>query len=315
MIEYTGHTDNIFALAWSPDGGLVASAGRDKTVRIWQLPIEHLNGLSQGASPTIDGRGLSNKIVSGDTVFVYSGHRDFILSVAWSWDGRWVASGDTGGYVHVWDAHTGVTQFVYKGHVRFVRSVAWAPHSMFIASGGEYGDSTVQVWHAFTGERRTNHTGQYRIFAVSWSPQDGAIASGSFDGLVQVWDAHTGEVRATYNEYKSPIYTTQWSPDGRSIAIGGQQGTIHVWNARTPIPVYRGHQKAVKALSWSPDGGYIASGSDDETVQVWDASTGGHVFTYPKSHAWVRAVSWSPTGEYIAATSDKLVNVYPSPPF
>ena len=124
MLEYTAHTDNVFALAWSPDGCFVASGGRDKTVHVWQPQ-------------------------TGKTALVYSKHSNYVLSVAWSPDGRFVASGDTDGHVHLWDATIGTTVFVYKGHVRFTRSIAWSPDNRFIASGGEYGDSTVQVWDAF----------------------------------------------------------------------------------------------------------------------------------------------------------------------
>ena len=122
---YHGHSDNVFAVAWSPDGQYIASGSRDTTVRVWHA-------------------------ATGICEYIYRGHSYSLLSVAWSPDGRRVASGDTGGTVRVWEALSGEEIVVYHGHRRFVRSVAWSPDGRSVVSGGDFGDSTVQVWDAAT---------------------------------------------------------------------------------------------------------------------------------------------------------------------
>src|SRR5216683_2933083 len=189
IITYQGHGDNVFAVAWSPDGTWIASGSRDTTVRVW-------------------------KASAGEDYLVYQDHASYLLSLAWSPDGKRLASGDTAGTVRIWEAFTGRTITTYHRHTRFVRSVALSPDGTHIATGGDYGDSTVQVWQAFSGNHLYTYSRQYRIFAVAWSPGGKRIASGSFDASVQIWDAFSGENIFTYQGHSGPVYTAAWSPDG-----------------------------------------------------------------------------------------------------
>src|SRR6266487_6041987 len=160
-------------------GTSIASGSRDKTVRIWNAN-------------------------TGEDSRTYRGHASYLLSVAWSPDGTYIASGDTGGIVQVWEANTGRNVVTYQGHTRFVRSIAWSPDGSHIASGGDFGDSTVQIWAAFSGNLVYTHKQQYRIFGVAWSPDGKRIASGSFDGSVQTWIAFTGSDIVNYRDHSSP---------------------------------------------------------------------------------------------------------------
>src|SRR6266699_1738869 len=118
-IIYHGHTDYVFAVAWSPDGKLIASGGRDKTVQVWPVP--------QGAQ-VVDPAAEGN-------VFTYRGHTTNVSTVAWSPDGKRIASGAWDNTVQVWDATTRMTYVTYRGHSSVVRSVTWSPDGKFIASG------------------------------------------------------------------------------------------------------------------------------------------------------------------------------------
>ncbi len=244
--------------------------------------------------------------------YVYRGHQDVVNAVAWSLDGKRIASGSGDKTVQVWDAVDGGHVFTYQGHSSWVNAVVWSSDDKRIASGS--GDSTVQVWNAMDGGSVFTYNGHSNeVYAVAWSPDDKRIASGSNDKTVQVWNALDGGHVFTYQGHSGWVNAVVWSPDGKRIASSSWDGTIQVWDAVDGgyVTNYKGHSDAVYTVAWSYDGKHIASGSGDKTVQVWNALDGGHVFTY-KGHAGsVYAVAWSPDGKRIASGSaDKTVQVW-----
>ena len=267
----------------------------------WHIPLVPTNS---SATPTL---------LPGTTLLTYRGHLYYIWSVAWSPDGKYIASGSWDQTVQVWDATGGKTIFIYHGHAggqAGVFTVAWSPDGKRIASGS--GDHTVQVWDAFTGGNVLTYKGHSdSIHKLAWAPDGKRIVSGSFDHTAQVWDASTGNHLLTYRGHSGVVYWVAWSPDGKRIASAAE--TVRVWVASTGsnVLIYRGHPKGADAVAWSPNGKRIASASGDGTVQVWDASTGGNVLTYPDHLATVHSVAWSPDGRRIASASfDHTVQVW-----
>jgi serine/threonine protein kinase len=245
--------------------------------------------------------------------YVYRGHRYGVDAVAWSPDGKRIASGSYDTTVQVWDAIDGGHVYTYKGHSSDVNAVAWSPDGERIASGS--GDGTVQVWDVVVG----NHVFTYKghsgwVWAIAWSPDGKRMASGSDDKTVQVWDVVDGGNVYTYRGHASVVGAVAWSPDGKRIASGSWDKTVQVWDAVDGghAFTYKGHSDYwVNAVVWSPDGKRIASGSNDKTVQVWDAVDGSNVFTYHGHSDVVNAVACSPDGKRIASGSaDKTVQVW-----
>jgi len=280
---YTGHTDAVTSVAWSPSGSRIASASDDSTVQVWDAS-------------------------NGGHVLVYRG-QGLAEAVAWSPDGSLIASG--GGPVQVWDAATGGQVYTYGGHSLIVYGMAWSPNGLRIASASA--DGTVQVWDATTGDHVYIYRGHSNgVNGVAWSPNGSRIASASTDGTVQVWDATTGSHASTYAS-SGGAFAVTWSPDGSLIASGNADGTVQVWNATTGdlIYTYRGHSNGVNGVAWSPNVSRIASASTDGTVQVWDATTENHVYVYHGHSRAVNAVAWSPNGSRIAsASTDRTVQVW-----
>ena len=232
-------------------------------------------GLSLAGVTTVGGLlELHNLLTStyAGTKIVTFHSSDFVNSVAWSPDGKRIASGARDDTVQVWDATTGGNEYTYSGHSGSVNSVAWSPDGKRIASGAW--DKTVQVWDTTTGGNEYTYSGHSDfVNSVAWSPDGKRIASASDDKTVQVWDATTGGNEYTYSGHSGDVNSVAWSPDGKRIASGGLDKTVQVWDATTGgnAYTYSGHSDLVNSVAWSPDGKRIASGGLDKTVQVWDA--------------------------------------------
>jgi WD40 repeat protein len=204
------------------------------------------------------------------------GHDAQVTSVAWSADGRQLASGSSDGTVIVWDLETDLPAHTLEGHTGEVTSVTWSADGQRLASGSS--DETVIAWDLESEKpvepRLEGH--QSGVSSVAWSEDGQWLASGSADGTVIVWDLETGQpVEPRLEGHQSGVSSVAWSWDGRQLASGSQDGTVIVWDLETGQPDRRlkEHQSNVTSVAWSEGGLQLASGSQDGTVIVWDLET------------------------------------------
>lgn len=288
-ITYRGHSKQVYAVAWAPNGQYISSGGNDHIVKIWR-PVQP----------------------GGRDQLTYLRHSGSVNSLAWSPDAVRVASASSDMTVQVWDATNGNRHFTYKGHTDNIRAVAWSPDGTRIASSGD--DKTVQVWDANTGKplvTYSDHTGI--VWSVSWSPDSTRITSGSADKTVRVWDVATSGKTFSYvyhgHSRANAVKTVAWSPDGQYIASGGDipESTVQIWNASSgaPLVTYSEQTAGIYAIAWSHDGQYIASSSWGE-VRVWNPAppAGKTITIYTGNANGVHAVVWSPKERRIASGSD-----------
>jgi WD40 repeat protein len=287
LYSYKGHSGLVWTVGWSPNGELLASAGGDKTVQVWQA-------------------------TTGSPIYTYTSHTDTVYGLAWSPDSRRIASASYDKTVQIWDAINGYYPTTYTGHSSWVWSVAWSRNGKYLASAG--GDRAVKVWDATNGDTLftyKKHSGN--IYGLSWSPDSKYLVSASNDKTAREWEALTGRDIFVYSPYGTALWAASWSPDGTRIAVACENKTVQVWDAAggDHVYIYYGHSDFVYAVAWSPDGKRIASAGDDKTVQVWDAVDGGHYYIYTGHAASVRSLAWSPDGSRIASASwDKTVRVW-----
>ncbi|EED16650.1 WD-repeat protein, putative [Talaromyces stipitatus ATCC 10500] len=324
-----GHSGSVFAVAFSPDGKLVASGSVDYTIKLWDLATGTLRQTLEGHSSSVRAVAFSPKgklVASGSddkTVKLWDlatgtlrqtleGHSGSVFAVAFSPDGKLVASGSDDKTVKLWDLATGTLRQTLEDHSGPVQTVAFSPDGKLTASGSY--DKTVKLWDLATGTLRQmleDHSGS--VFAVAFSPNGKLVASGSVDCTIKLWDSATGTLRQTLKGYSSLVQAVAFSPNGKLVASGSVDYTIKLWDLATGTlrQTLEGHSSSVRAVAFSPDGKLVASGSVDYTIKLWDPATGTLRQTLEGHSGPVLAVAFSPDGKLTASGSyDKTVKLW-----
>lgn len=286
---FTETFGGILSLAFSPDGQLLAAGTTKGEVRLWQA-------------------------VTGQPLFTYEGHTNWVQSVAFSPDSQLLASGSTDQTIRLWDARTstGHCLKVLSGHASEIRSVAFSSDGRLLASGG--GDQVLRLWEVNTGhclKTLPGHTG--RVRSVTFSPDNSLLASGSNDQTVRLWDISSGRCLQTLQGHTDWIWSVSFSPDGRLLASGSDDQTVRLWEVNTGQchHILQGHSDQVKAVTFSPDGSLLASGSNDQTVRLWEVSTGQCRCTLGGQIGRIWALAFSPDSHILASGSaDRTVRLW-----
>ncbi|MYC77370.1 hypothetical protein F4X10_16525 [Candidatus Poribacteria bacterium] len=230
------------------------------------------------------------------------GHTHYVLAVAFSPDGRTLASGSRNGKIRLWDTDTGEHKLTLEGHTDGVTCLAFSPDGHTLASGSW--DDTIRLWDAKTGQHLQTleeHTDGVR--SVVFSPDGLTLASGGYDNILRLWDAETGQHKPALEGHTDYIRSVVFSPDGLMLASGSYDRTIRLWDTDTGEHklTLEGHTDGVLSVAFSPDGRTLASGSYDRTIRLWDVETEQHLQTLEGHTSNVLSVAFSPDGSTLAS--------------
>ncbi len=300
-----GHTDYVRGVAISGDSQRIASGSDDGTIKLW--------GMATGRCTH---------------TWEANGGR-WVLCVAFSADGKQLASGGRGDYtIKLWGVDEGATQTptelrTLKGHTSRVSDVKFSVDGTHrLASGSD--DGTMRIWSVQTGELLcvcSGHGGEC-VNGVAWSLDSKHVASGGDDGAVQLWDASAGTLatQQPLRGHGKSVFCLVFGNVTRGLlASGSRDNTIIMWMIveeggevkAAATRTLMGHTGWVRGIAMSPDDVYVASASGDKTVRVWEVATGQPLRVLEGHTSDVTRAAWSRDGEWIVSGSeDKSVRVW-----
>jgi WD40 repeat protein len=308
VIDPQGHSAMINEVMFTPDGHILISMSDDKTIRLWDVEsgelLKTLRGqigdgpegkLYTGAlSP--DGRTLAMggylkndeirliNIETGEQTGLLQGHSNAIDALAFSQDGRWLASGSADDTVRIWDISKTITAggksaafAELKGHTDEVYGAAFSPDSSKVVSASY--DHTLRLW-------KKNSKGQFsssnfiemkkhteEVYCVAWSPDGRYIVSGGFDDKILLWDGK-GNFIKEIDELNGNVGTISFSSDSKRIVAMTKAGAVYAIPSGSKISSFTKHNNTVFASAFYGSDLIATAGGDDKDIYLWDANTG-----------------------------------------
>jgi WD40 repeat protein/serine/threonine protein kinase len=346
--SFLAHKDHARSLAFSPDGRRLASAGWDGFVKVWDVqndqarlvwktPASGRNSsvvFSPKGDRVASGGGEAGAVsgtvrmwdaATGEQLWSHQAHERMVHRVAFSPDGRYLASGSPvgrqgerkkGALVKVWDVQTGEERAVIEGKER-AWALAFSPDGRLLACGK-------RVWDWQAGREQFALEGYLdEVLSVAFSPDGRRLAAGGTNQTVKVWDATTGQEALTLYGHHFGVSSVAFSSDGHRLVSASGDLTVRVWDARPwqdgdkgqeflTLSGHGGQIGSLNSIAFHPQERILASGGADGTVKFWDYGTGKKLSTLRVNTGAVPSMAlFSPDGKWLATSSGgKTVKIW-----
>ena len=279
--------------------------------RAGEDPAERVNGIKTLAEPDPEIADPSWRLLH----LIHPAHRQGIWHLAFSPDGKTIASAAGDNRTRSWDVATGQLRTSIERPVK-CNCIAFSPDGRkLVIAGGDSGEDPageLVSWNLARGEVETSflkHTTAKYVRWTTFSPDGKWIAAGGTDKTVTVWNAVTGKLQRTLRGHTSLVASVAFSPDGMLLASASFDRSIRIWVLETgeTLEILNGHEAEVRMVAFAPNGRLLLSTSDDKTARLWDAETFEQVTVMDGHEGFVLCGAFSPDGSKVVTagkTSD-----------
>ncbi|MDB9528577.1 NACHT domain-containing protein [Oscillatoria sp. CS-180] len=329
-----GHTTWVQSISFHTENRILASGSQDNSIRLWDvyegkcidILQSHIDWI-EAIKPSPDGQTIAVSsqtfplqnydielwnICKESSVYRLSGHANPILSIDFTRDGKFLASGSSDHTTKIWNIETKKCIRTLHGHNDVVNTLNFSCTDKILATGSE--DETVKIWDFNTGDCiRTLYGHMGQIKTVRFASTSKLLFSTSEDFVLRIWDCESWECLRTVKGNSNWIRSFSLHPSGSSFAAASDDYIARIWNIGTGdcTQTFQGHSAQIKKVNFNNDGQILVTGSDDCLVKMWNSKNGKCLATFEGHLSSIRSIQFNAKGDkIISADENGLIKIW-----